>query len=77
MGEKISTEEDYYMEVGDFNRIVERYRHGTVLGSNYLFLDMHVDTETPVQAYDALDPWDFAGGPPPNPPAPSPGLDNQ
>jgi prepilin-type N-terminal cleavage/methylation domain-containing protein len=52
---------DYYMDVGDYNAgKVEPYRHGVALGSNYLFLDMHVGllkiTGQNVGTY--LDPWD-------------------
>src|SRR4051794_29422159 len=72
MGEKVSTERDYYMNgagdgvppPGDFGRVVELYRHGSRLGSNYLFLDMHVDTYKPrfkagdvQQAAAYADPW--------------------
>lgn len=59
MGEKVSTEQDYYMERGDFNRVVEKYRHGFLRGSNYLKLDGHVDTLPPNAAFGALDPWDL------------------
>ncbi|MDP9175774.1 MAG: prepilin-type N-terminal cleavage/methylation domain-containing protein [Planctomycetota bacterium] len=62
MGEKITSIFDYYMEYGDFDRIVEQFRHGLRLGSNYLMLDMHVDLVPPNVAKDALDPWDFANG---------------
>jgi hypothetical protein len=31
MGEKVTTERDYYMELNDFNRVVEKYRHGIQL----------------------------------------------
>ena len=34
----------------DFEYTVEKYRHGLRLGSNYLKLDMHVDTLPPKQA---------------------------
>lgn len=60
MGEKRTSSGDYYMEKGDFDpprEIVEKYRHGIKLGSNYLYLDMHVDTVPPALAQDALDPW--------------------
>jgi prepilin-type N-terminal cleavage/methylation domain-containing protein len=76
MGEKITTIYDYYMEYGDFDRIVEKYRHGVQWGSNYLFLDMHVDTVLPNVAQASLDPWDFAAGrtPPPTGPSGNPGT---
>ena len=60
MGEKRTAAGDYYMEEGDFDpprEIVEKYRHGIKLGSNYLYLDMHVDTVPPKQARDSVDPW--------------------
>lgn len=62
MGEKVSTRPDYYMEYrqGDteFFDVVELYRHGINLGSNYLYLDLHVDSAAPRQAEEAVDPWD-------------------
>jgi hypothetical protein len=39
---------------------VEKYRHGVKLGSNYLFLDMHVGITPPDKAIGAIDPWDPA-----------------
>jgi prepilin-type N-terminal cleavage/methylation domain-containing protein len=62
MGEKITLVQDYYMDYGDFDRVVEPYRHGVQWGSNYLMLDMHVDTILPAASQQALDPWDFAAG---------------
>ena len=58
MGEKVSTVADYYMEAGDFNRVVEPFRHGTYYGSNYLYLDLHVSTTPPDEARAGIDPWD-------------------
>jgi prepilin-type processing-associated H-X9-DG protein len=58
MGEKVSSEVDYYMAIGDFDRIVEPYRHGVKLGSNYLYLDSHVSTTPPNEALPGIDPWD-------------------
>lgn len=82
MGEKVSTERDYYMERDEFDRVVEHYRHGVTIGSNYLYLDTHVDIRPPtmIQPLDAngnpiagasaLDPWDI---PDPTPtPTPTP-----
>ena len=64
MGEKVSTRPDYYMEfiddASEFFGVVELYRHGTVLGSNYLYLDMHVDRDAPAQGKAATDPWDVS-----------------
>jgi prepilin-type N-terminal cleavage/methylation domain-containing protein/prepilin-type processing-associated H-X9-DG protein len=65
MGEKKNTEPDYYMEAepaSEFDRVVEPYRHGLKLGSNYLYLDSHVDTVAPKVILDALDSWDPTGG---------------
>jgi prepilin-type N-terminal cleavage/methylation domain-containing protein len=58
-GEKVTTERDYYMEVSDYNRVVEQYRHGVRLGSNYLHHDTHVDTLLPREALTGIDPWDL------------------
>jgi prepilin-type N-terminal cleavage/methylation domain-containing protein/prepilin-type processing-associated H-X9-DG protein len=61
-GEKVTNERDYHMERGlgnsDFDRVVEKYRHGLRLGSNYLYLDSHVDTILPNAALTGIDPWD-------------------
>ena len=68
MGEKINSVSDYYMEVTrdtsgnpdttEFYRIVEQYRHGPTYGSNYLYLDGHVEAVPPTEALRAIDPWD-------------------
>ncbi|HEX3356136.1 MAG TPA: type II secretion system protein [Tepidisphaeraceae bacterium] len=70
-GEKVTTERDYYMEAGkpsktgntfdnsEFDRVVEKYRHGLLLGSNYLYHDGHVDTKLPPEALTGIDPWDL------------------
>jgi prepilin-type N-terminal cleavage/methylation domain-containing protein len=75
VGEKVTDQRDYYMEgssiPGDtnteFNRVVEKYRHGITLGSNYLYLDSHVGTVLPNEALTGLDPWDLrtSGSSPP------------
>jgi prepilin-type N-terminal cleavage/methylation domain-containing protein len=60
MGEKKTSKGEYYMETGDFDppkELVETLRHGIRLGSNYLYLDMHVDTVPPKQAKESIDPW--------------------
>ena len=57
MGEKKTEVRDYFMEQNDFNRVVERFRHGVRLGSNYLYFDTHVSTENPNQALRGVDPW--------------------
>ncbi len=72
MGEKKATEQDYYMEYNDFDRVVEKFRHGQNLGSNYLYLDGHVEIWPPNQVANSFDPWT----PPdanPTDPVPDPG----
>jgi prepilin-type N-terminal cleavage/methylation domain-containing protein len=63
LGEKVTSVDDYYMEPGDFDSKVEQYRHGVLLGSNYLMWDMHVETLLPAAALGGLDPWDPSGTP--------------
>jgi hypothetical protein len=68
MGEKVTREKDYYLESlvfdangnvdSEFTRVVDLYRHGLTLGSNYLFMDMHVASAAPREAIHAVDPWD-------------------
>ena len=58
MGEKKSMATDYHMDLNQFEEVVEKYRHGLQLGSNYLFMDGHVDTKMPAHAKTAIDPWD-------------------
>ena len=61
MGEKISSSDDYYMDRGDFaDGVVEPYRHGARLGSNYLFVDLHVGILPYADAYIGIDPWDIS-----------------
>lgn len=86
-GEKRSQVRDYHMEAtpgsvttsngqtynSEFDRVVEPYRHGLSYGSNYLFLDGHVDVKLPADAQNGLDPWGV--NPPvvdPNNPPPTP-----
>ncbi len=70
MGEKRSAENDYYMNIGDFERLVNPYMHGVQQGSNYLFLDWHVGMFKNDQAIKLLqmgrvkDPWDNTPDPP-------------
>jgi prepilin-type N-terminal cleavage/methylation domain-containing protein len=67
LGEKRSTKDDYYMEQGDFpidptvnsQTHVELYRHGTKLGSNYLYKDFHAQNNPPKALTDQVDPWDI------------------
>jgi prepilin-type N-terminal cleavage/methylation domain-containing protein/prepilin-type processing-associated H-X9-DG protein len=74
MGEKRLEVRDYYMGTKDGApdqsefKIVEAYKHGLKLGSNYLFLDFHVDLFPPDQMLNTQDPWDLDLGevvPPP------------
>jgi prepilin-type N-terminal cleavage/methylation domain-containing protein/prepilin-type processing-associated H-X9-DG protein len=71
-GEKKTQERDYFMNRDgfggynyEFQRVVEQYRHGIALGSNYLFMDGHVDNRMPVAAEQQLDPWDVVITTPP------------
>ena len=65
MGEKVSDRDDYYMEDlaggNEFYGTVELFRHGAALGSNYLYLDLHVSSIRPEQPPGGVDPWDFPG----------------
>jgi len=63
MGEKLTLATNYYVEIlrgaTTYFEQVDESRHGRVIGSNYLFLDLHAgprDRKVPV--YGA-DPWDF------------------
>jgi len=64
MGEKVSSDGDYYMEItptmtqSEFQAKVELYRHGVKLGSNYLYMDWHVGIIPPQEILNGLDPWD-------------------
>jgi len=59
LGEKTTSYNDYYMNVGDYPDRVEAYRHGISRGSNYLFLDLHVASlSNPKEVKGAIDPWD-------------------
>src|SRR2546429_208766 len=46
-------------QMTEFNRVVEQYRHGVRLGSNYLYHDGHVGTLLPREALTGIDPWDL------------------
>ena len=76
-GEKRSQQRDYFMNRDgfggydfEFKRVVEQYRHGISLGSNYLFMDGHVDNRLPAAAAKQLDPWDIDATPTPEPTPP-------
>lgn len=63
MGEKITNATNYYVEILDgqstYDAEVEKYRHGIKVGSNYLYLDTHVDSDGPITTIYGADPWDF------------------
>jgi prepilin-type N-terminal cleavage/methylation domain-containing protein len=66
MGEKRTEASNYYVEMlngaSTYEAQVEPYRHGVRLGSNFLYLDLHVDNHGPVVGVGEQDPWDFAWG---------------
>jgi prepilin-type N-terminal cleavage/methylation domain-containing protein len=69
-GEKKTTETYYFIETFDgpppystYEQEIETYRHGVGLGSNYLYLDMHVDPHGPVETLYGMDPWDLPNAP--------------
>ena len=65
MGEKAWDYPDYYMNsfdvfrTSDYYTRVNPWMHGLRFGSNYLFLDMHVETKTENEAKAGIDPWGF------------------
>lgn len=72
MGEKFVSKWDYFMEQArnpdgtlnpggqnDYNMLVDQFKHGTQLGSNYLYMDGHVDNDSKDNALRSLDPWSF------------------
>jgi prepilin-type N-terminal cleavage/methylation domain-containing protein len=65
MGEKAWDYPDYYMnsfdlwQASDYKTRVNPWMHGLRFGSNYLFLDMHVETRTADEAKAGIDPWGF------------------
>jgi len=75
MGEKKTDRGDFYMEFkqegsSEFWQLVEKYRHGLQLGSNYLMLDGHIEAKAPKEAEGGLDPWDIPATQPVGPPPP-------
>jgi prepilin-type N-terminal cleavage/methylation domain-containing protein/prepilin-type processing-associated H-X9-DG protein len=63
-GEKYSVARDYFFEVHkSFNLVLDPYRHGTSLLSNYLFVDGHVSPQTREQAQEEFNPWKYDKGP--------------
>jgi prepilin-type N-terminal cleavage/methylation domain-containing protein/prepilin-type processing-associated H-X9-DG protein len=65
MGEKFISKFDYFMEPGDFDRLIDLVKHGLEYGSNYLYLDGHVDSDSREGAMKSFDPWDLAAPTPP------------
>ncbi len=61
-GEKHPAAHDYYMEWGDYDRVVEPLKHGASTGSNYLYLDGHAAPALPSNARRGIDPWDPTKG---------------
>ena len=70
MAEKKTQYDDYYHGIGPLHKdknissLLESYRHGLNVGSNYLFLDSHAETLRPEDAIRPYDPWTYAGLPP-------------
>jgi len=68
MGEKRVDKHDYYMGRKENDPadseflIVEPYKHGIKLGSNYLYLDYHVEIQPPNEMAGGKDPWDVTLG---------------
>jgi prepilin-type N-terminal cleavage/methylation domain-containing protein len=63
MGEKLTMSGNYYVETKPtgttYFEQCDEARHGLQLGSNYLFLDMHVGRHERNRALEGVDPWDF------------------
>jgi len=57
-GEKREQALDYYMEWGDYERVVDRYKHGERVGAHYLYVDGHASPALPGEALRGIDPWD-------------------
>ncbi|MDQ3441931.1 MAG: prepilin-type N-terminal cleavage/methylation domain-containing protein [Planctomycetota bacterium] len=61
-GEKRTAAYDYYMEWGDYGRVVDSFKHGASVGANYLYLDGHAAPALPDDARRGIDPWDPTKG---------------
>jgi prepilin-type processing-associated H-X9-DG protein len=63
MGEKLTLATNYYVEIlrgfTTYYNQVDEVRHGRVLGSNYLYLDLHVGPRDFKRPMYGTDPWDF------------------
>jgi prepilin-type N-terminal cleavage/methylation domain-containing protein/prepilin-type processing-associated H-X9-DG protein len=58
MGEKRASTNNYFIgDANDYAYAAEPYKHGAQVGSNYLFLDLHVGTLEAKNAPAAYDPW--------------------
>lgn len=63
MGEKKTEYDDYFSGIGPAHKdqsvtvLYEAYRHGISVGSNYLFLDWHVEAKLPRHTR-GINPWD-------------------
>ena len=62
MGEKKLSKWDYFLESGEFNAAdggtIDFFKHGVSVGSNYLYMDLHVTQDPPSIAKSGIDPWD-------------------
>ena len=61
MGEKRSESDGYYMDPGEYEQVIEPFRHGLTLKSNYLYLDLHVDNKASFKIVNGVEPWDVPG----------------
>lgn len=65
MGEKTFDYPDYYMNTTadskhkDYYTRVDPWKHGQRRGSNYLFMDWHVQNQTEKESLGNIDPWGF------------------
>lgn len=58
-GEKYPPVREYFLERKEFSRLVDLFRHGRTKGSNYLFVDGHVDLQMPREIRaGGVDSWD-------------------
>jgi prepilin-type processing-associated H-X9-DG protein len=64
MGEKRTESDGYYMDPGEYEQVIEPFRHGLTLKSNYLYLDLHVDNKASFKTVNGVEPWDVPGAGP-------------
>jgi prepilin-type N-terminal cleavage/methylation domain-containing protein/prepilin-type processing-associated H-X9-DG protein len=67
MGEKRTETAGYYLDPGEYDAVVEPFRHGRTLKSNYLYMDLHVDNNAGTQVINGIEPWDVPEAPAPQP----------